>query len=77
MTSLYKQINNIHKKKEIIIEVDGTFNNINSENKKDKLETALNMGYYDVTNDIPIELTIEGHKKKNNELAINKKIYSS
>ena len=34
------------------------------------------MGYYDVTNDIPIELTIEGHKKKNNELAINKKIYS-
>ena len=32
MTSLYKQINNIDKKKEIIIEVDGTFNNINSEN---------------------------------------------
>ena len=75
-TSLYKQINNIDEKKEIIVAVDGTFNNINSENKKDKLETALNMGYYDVTNDIPIELTIEGHKKKNNELAINKKIYS-
>ena len=64
------------KKKEIIIEVDGTFNNINSENKKNKLGAALNMGYYDITNDIPTELTIEGHKKKNNELAINKKIYS-
>ena len=29
MTSLYKQINNIDEKKEIIVAVDGTFNNIN------------------------------------------------
>ena len=73
ITSLYKQINNIDIKKDIVLATDGTFNNINSENKKDKLETALNMCYYDVTNDIPIELTIEGHKTKNNELAILKK----
>ena len=54
------------KKKEIIIGGDGTFNNINSENKKDKLEMALNMGYYDVTNDILLfnsKLTVDEFKK--------------
>ena len=61
------------KKNPIIIAVDGTFNNINSLNKKDNLETSLNMGYYDITNDMPLEITIEGNNKKNNELHILQK----
>ena len=50
---------------------DETFNNINSLNKKDNLETSLNMEFYDITNDLPLELNIKGYK--NNELLILKK----
>jgi len=70
---LYKTLMKIDDKKPIILAVDGTFNNINSLNKKDNLETCLNMGYYDVTNDVPLEITIEGSNKKNNELSILQK----
>ena len=71
--NLYKKLMKIDKKNPIIIAVDGTFNNINSLNKKDNLETSLNMGYYDITNDMPLEITIEGNNKKNNELHILQK----
>jgi Transposase DDE domain len=50
-----------------IIAVDGTYNNTNVKNNK-TLETSLNMGYFDVTNDIPIELTYKGEKYKNREI---------
>lgn len=69
----YKKLMCVDKKKPIILAVDGTFNNININNKKDELQTALNMCYYDVTNDCPIEINLEGIKKKNNELNLFKK----
>ena len=47
-------------------------NNTNVLNKKDNLETTLNLGYYDVTNDIPIDLTFEGSKEKKYELNVLK-----
>ena len=67
--SLYKELYFVNDK-DLLLAVDGTFNNTNILNKKDNLETSLNMGYYDVTNDVPIELTFEGNKSKNNELHI-------
>jgi hypothetical protein len=48
----------------IIFACDGTFNNTNSKNEKDILETSLNMGYYDITNDLLLEISLEGCKKK-------------
>jgi hypothetical protein len=41
--------------------------------KKNYLETSLNMCYYDITNNLPIEFNIEGEKNKNNELFLLKK----
>lgn len=73
VSSLYKRLMNVDLNKPIIFSSDGTFNNINSLNKKDNLETALNMGFYDITNDLPLELNIEGIKNKNNELHLLKK----
>jgi hypothetical protein len=72
VVSLYKKLENIDDKKPIKIAVDGTNNNTNMLNKKDNLETTLNMGFYDLTNDLPIELSIEGNKNKNNELLLLK-----
>ena len=72
ITNLYKKLENIDDKKPIKIAVDGTNNNTNILNKKDNLETTLNMGFYDLTNDLPIELSIEGSKNKNNELYLLK-----
>jgi hypothetical protein len=50
-----------------VIAVDGTYNNTNIYNNK-KLETCLNMGYYDATNHIPIDLEIKGTEYKNKEI---------
>ena len=73
VSGCYKKLMNIDVTKPFTFAVDGTFNNTNSKNKKDLLETSLNMGYYDITNDLPIELNLEGSKNKNNELHILKK----
>ena len=42
-----------------VIVVGGTYTNTNLHNNK-KLKTCLNMGYYDSTNHIPIQLEIKG-----------------
>ena len=42
--------------------VDGTYNNTNIKNDIN-LETSLNMGLYDATNYIPIELKLKGFEK--------------
>jgi hypothetical protein len=55
-----------------IIIVDGTYNNTNQYNIKDYLETSLNLGFFDLNNDIPIDLTFNGIKDKNNELKLLK-----
>ena len=48
--------------------VDGTYNNINEDNKKGILETSLNMGYYNVTKNIPIDIDFRGKENKNKEI---------
>lgn len=68
LISLYKN-NFADKHKTSIISVDGTYNNTNIKNIKGYLETSLNMGFFDVTNDIPIELIFKGEELKNNEVS--------
>ena len=51
-----------------IIAVDGTYSNTNIKNDK-TLETCLNMGYYDATNHIPINLELKGIENKNKEIS--------
>lgn len=72
VSNLYKKLMLIDDNKLKEIAADGVFNNTNVLNKKDNLETTLNLGYYDITNDIPIDLTFEGDKKKKFELDILK-----
>ena len=50
-----------------VVAVDGTYTNTNLHNNK-KLETCLNMGYYDSQNHIPIQLEIKGTEYKNKEI---------
>jgi hypothetical protein len=70
--NIHERILNIHNKytgnyEYNIIAVDGTYNNTNINNNKN-LETSLNMGYYDVNNNIPIELKFKGEHYKNREI---------
>lgn len=51
-----------------IISVDGTFNNTNMHAFEHKLETSLNMGYYDTVNEVPIDLTFNQPNGKNTEI---------
>jgi len=68
------------KNKMNIIAVDGTYINNNlfldnykNNTHKNTLETSLCMGYYDIDNNIPLELSFRGGKNKNNELRELKK----
>lgn len=63
--TLFDKYNNNNNNK--IISVDGTYNNTNIKNDK-TLETSLNMGYYDVTNKIPIDVQFKGQENKNKEI---------
>lgn len=65
ITTLYSNLINKPTK---FIAVDGTFNNTNILNKKGNLETTLNMGFFDIENNIPIDLTINGCESKNYEI---------
>ena len=47
--------------------VDGTYNNTNIYNVKQFLETSLNMGFYNITDDIPFDLSFCSLKNKNKE----------
>jgi hypothetical protein len=82
---IYKNVLNIYNKYSKktdykIIAVDGTYNNTNYKNDK-KLETTLNMGYYNISDDIPLEIDITN--KQNTEIAsfmdsiLNNKIESN
>jgi hypothetical protein len=53
-----------------LIAVDGTYNNTNVFNIKGYLETSLNLGFFDINNQIPLDLTFNGIKNKNNELKV-------
>jgi hypothetical protein len=65
---IIKKYFNDNKNNNSIIAVDGTYTNTNIKNIKDYLETSLNMGFFDVTYDIPIELIFKGEESKNKEI---------
>jgi len=54
--SIYLSKRNNNKQK--VVAVDGTYNNTNIY-RNGKLETTLNMGYYDTTNDVPLALNLK------------------
>jgi hypothetical protein len=61
------------------VSVDGTYNNTNLTNDG-FLETSLNMGYYDFTNAIPVNIKFKGFEKKIEKLnhllmTLKKKIF--
>ena len=56
-----------------LIAVDGTYNNTNVDNIKHKLETCLNMGYYNINECIPIDITFCNQENKNKEILQLKK----
>lgn len=47
-----------------LVAVDGTYNNTNVNNVKSKLETSLNMGYYNINECIPIDITFCNQENK-------------
>ena len=49
-------------------QVDGTYNNTNILNDE-SLETSLNMGYYDYSNKIPVNIKFKGTENKNREIS--------
>jgi len=56
-----------------IIAIDGTYTNTNINREKGKTQTTLNMGYYDLVNHIPIDISFNGAGTKNNEVNFAKK----
>ena len=63
---IYSKLNDIYndnfidKTIPLSIAVDGTYSNTNIKNIKGNLETSLTMGFFNVNNDIPIELLFYG-----------------
>ncbi len=49
------------------IAVDGTYNITNVKNDG-SLETSLNLGIYDITNKIPVDIQLKGQENKNKEI---------
>lgn len=61
VTNYYDKINNLNNDSKIIA-IDGTYNN------DPEMNEVLNMGFYDVTNDIPISIEFYGKQNKNREI---------
>jgi hypothetical protein len=68
ISKLYLDFFDKNEKK--IVGVDGVYNNTNVFNIKGFLETSMNLGLFDATNAIPLFLSFNGIKDKNNELVI-------
>lgn len=64
---LYNSHFKVNKLDEIVIAVDGTNTNNNEH------DVILNMGYYNVTHDLPIDLTFNGAENRNKEVRCFKK----
>jgi hypothetical protein len=69
--NLYSKINNSNNN-ESIIAIDGTYGNTNIKRKKGKLQTTLFMCYYDVTNNVPIDINFKMNNC-NNEVKLAQK----
>ena len=50
------------------IAVDGTYNNTNDNRENGKIQTSLNMAYFDVNSLVPLEIKYNTSKKKNHEV---------
>ena len=50
-----------------LVAIDGTYNNNN------KMKEVLNMGYYNITDEIPINIVSDGHRNKNQEVKLSTK----
>jgi hypothetical protein len=71
LTELYSNnFKNKNDKELNIIIVDGTYNNTNKYNITDYLETSLNLGFFNLNDEIPIDLTFNSIGDKNNELTL-------
>jgi hypothetical protein len=69
---LYNKLCNVHVNKNNtttfpVIAVDGTNNNIDTNNAK-QLQTSLNMGFYNISEDIPVNLIPCGVGNRNKEI---------
>jgi len=60
-----------------LIAVDGTYNNTNVNNIKSELETSLNMGFFNINECIPIDITFCNQENKNKEILQLKKYISN
>jgi len=60
-----------------LIGVDGTYNNTNVNNIKGNLETSLNMGFYNINECVPIDITFCNQENKNKEILQLKKYISN
>jgi hypothetical protein len=58
----------IDKKSLNIFAIDGTYSNTNINRQKGKIQTSLNMGYFDIINKVPVDITFNGAGSKNNEV---------
>lgn len=69
--SIFNNIKELHDQyifnKKKIFGVDGTYNITNIKNDG-SLETSLNLGIYDITNKIPIDIQLKGQENKNKEI---------
>jgi len=70
--NLYLKINNKISNEKSILAIDGTYGNTNIRRKKGKLQTTLFMCYYDVTNNVPIDINFKMNKC-NNEVILAQK----
>ena len=68
--NLHSKINDNNNKS--IIAIDGTYGNTNIKRKKGKLQTTLFMCYYDVSNNVPIDINFKMNNC-NNEVKLAQK----
>jgi hypothetical protein len=60
---------NNFKEKNIIIAIDGVYSNTNLLHNG-KVETSMSLGFYDISNSLPIDIHFTGEGKKNNECLV-------
>jgi len=70
LDDLYKKYNNKYLDKNKYIAIDGTNNNNLKDAPKNKnnISISLNMGYYDISNNSVIDLSINGNENRNQEI---------
>jgi len=69
---LYLKINNNNDNNNSLLAIDGTYGNTNIKRQNGKLQTTLFMCYYDITNNVPIDINFKMNKC-NNEVKLAQK----